>query len=90
MKTNIGDEVLKKTIDLSKSVIKRIHTEYKGVKPFNKEVIEAKEKLFWYSQLQPMDMWTLRQKHGLDAVNKYIYEMTQLEKKTQAKGDNNG
>ncbi len=82
-KPNFGDKVLDRTMNLTQSVMDYIGKEYQNVKPFDKEAIQAREQLFWYDQLQPVDMMLLRVKHGDEKLNEYIYKMGQLKNKTK-------
>jgi hypothetical protein len=75
MKPNIYDLVLDKTVKRVDDVSTKIATQFKNIKPFNKEPIPKSEMLNAYRGLTMDDMVYLIQKHGRDKVNDLIYEL---------------
>lgn len=82
---NIGDSVLAEVVSQFNQVSDHIAMTWKGVKPFAKKEIPAKERLYWYDQLTMADMNMLIQKHGEDKISKFIYENERLRDRTGAK-----
>ena len=60
---------------------KKLNTEYKGVKPFNKEPVPDDVMLYIYENMAPQDLEYLRQTYGDEAVNLRLAEMEQLKRR---------
>lgn len=81
MKENLWDSVLKQLESDEEAVSDYLAQEYKNVRPFDAKEIPKEDLLWAYENLGIQDMQQLIQKHGEDAVNEYIYDMTMLQRR---------
>lgn len=75
MKENYGDKVLDGVVKRVEQVTNRLTSDFKGMKPFDKEQIPNEDLMYAYDHLGMEDMDYLIQQHGRDAVNQIISEM---------------
>lgn len=79
-KPNYGDQVVDKLHQRFDKVSAKLREQFKGVNPFRKETIPGDELYFYYRQLSPDDMNYLIQRHGTEAMNDFLFEMSKIEK----------
>lgn len=75
MKENPFDRRMDKLLDYTNHISDKMDKEFKGMKPFDKEVISDEDMYKSYKMLTPTDMAFLIQKHSYEEVNEFVREM---------------
>ena len=77
----IYNDALEKIKNRIGNVSGKISKDFKGVRPFNKEVVSSREKLLQYSQFTPQVEQMSRQQFGDYVVDNYKLKMETLARK---------
>jgi len=80
---DIASDILKERLDLAKGIISQ---NFKGAKPYRKEPVAPRERLYWYSLMDEQTEANLRANFGDSAVDGYKLKMTQLKERYGGKG----
>ncbi len=85
-KENILDGVKEGIIERIGWLKEELGTQYKGIKPFNKEAPDIREVYMSYKSITPEYLNGFVQKYGRESVNSFLYEMYQYEQKLNKRG----